>query len=143
MATHRDDVGKLFAHAALNPKTYGEAYNAARDRVLTWRDYYRQAADALGVKATLVFAPAGWIIAQNPERFTRLATLTRQHAAYSSAKAKGHVPEFRCEIDFVDGARAVFADMRRRGEWLNASLDTEYQALVDRVLSLGFPSEPA
>src|SRR5439155_10734830 len=38
-STHRDDCGKLFAHAALNPRTYGQAYNATRDEVFTWRDY--------------------------------------------------------------------------------------------------------
>jgi nucleoside-diphosphate-sugar epimerase len=143
MATHRDDVGKLFAYAALNPKTYGQAYNATRDHALTWRDYYREAATALGTRATLVFAPASWIIAHNSERFTRLATLTRFHAAYASAKARSDVPEFRCEIEFVDGARDTLADMRRRGAWVDARRDTEYQALVDEALGLGFSSEPA
>ncbi|MGD0092274.1 MAG: NAD-dependent epimerase/dehydratase family protein, partial [Planctomycetota bacterium] len=47
-ATHRDDCGKLFAYAALNPKTYGQDYNAVREEVLTWRDYYRRVASALG-----------------------------------------------------------------------------------------------
>lgn len=28
-STHRDDCGKLFAYAALNSKTYGEAYFCA------------------------------------------------------------------------------------------------------------------
>ena len=46
-ATHRHDVGRLFAYAAGNPKTYAEAFNATHDRVFTWRDYYREAARAL------------------------------------------------------------------------------------------------
>src|SRR6185436_6743271 len=41
-STHRDDCGLLFALAALEPRTYGQCYNATRDRVFTWRDYYRQ-----------------------------------------------------------------------------------------------------
>lgn len=67
--THRDDCGLLFAHAALNPKTYGEAYNATRDEVLTWRDYYREVARALDTRAKLIFVPARWLIAQDPKRF--------------------------------------------------------------------------
>lgn len=46
-ATHRDDCGKLFAYAALNARTYGEDYNATRDQVFTWRDFYRKASAAL------------------------------------------------------------------------------------------------
>ena len=48
VATHRDDCGKLFAYAAMNPKTYGQSYNATRDENFTWRDFYREAAAAIG-----------------------------------------------------------------------------------------------
>src|SRR6478609_4598020 len=37
-ATHRHDVGRLFAYAAGNSKTFGEAFNVTRDHVFTWRD---------------------------------------------------------------------------------------------------------
>lgn len=137
VSTHRDDCGKLFAHAALNPKTYGEDYNATHDRVFTWRDYYREAAEALGTKAELVFVPAGWVIAQNARRFGFLRDITQFHGAYSSAKAKAHVPEFRATIDFVDGARETLADVRRRNAWRDSSSDAEYQALVDKALGTG------
>jgi nucleoside-diphosphate-sugar epimerase len=62
-ATHRDDVGRLFAHAALEPRTFGQDYNAVRDEVFTWRDYYRQAGEALGRDVRLISVPAAWLIA--------------------------------------------------------------------------------
>lgn len=139
-STHRRDCGMLFAYAALNPKTYGEDYNATRDEVFTWREYYRQAAAALGTTARLVFVPAGWVIAKNPKRFSFLDEITQFHGAYSAAKAKAHVPEFRASIGFVEGARETFADIRRRGAWKDSSLDEEYAALVDEALRLGFPT---
>jgi nucleoside-diphosphate-sugar epimerase len=142
-STHRRDCGQLFAYAALNPKTYGEAYNATRDEVFTWRDYYRQAAAALDAEARLVFAPASWIIAQNPKRFSFLAEITQFHGAYSSAKAKAHVPEFRAGTGFVEGARETLADVVRRGAWRDNERDPEYQTLVDRALALGFAVESA
>ena len=40
--------GKLFAHAAGNPATFGKSYNATRPQHTTWTEYYRQAAAALG-----------------------------------------------------------------------------------------------
>jgi nucleoside-diphosphate-sugar epimerase len=138
-STHRDDCGKLFAYAALNPSTYGQAYNATRDEVFTWRDYYRQAAAALDTRARLIFAPASWLFGQLPDRFGFLREVTQFHGAYSSAKAKAHVPEFQPTIDFEAGARETFADLRRRHAWPDSTRDLEYQRLVDQALALGFP----
>jgi nucleoside-diphosphate-sugar epimerase len=139
-STHRADVGRFFAHAAGNSKTYGEAFNATRDRVFTWRDYYREAAAALGTQAQLVLVPAGWVIAQDPERFAFLSEISRYHGAYSSQKAKAAVPEFGnvpC-IDFVDGARETFAAIKSRGAWRRHEEDKAYDALVQRAIGLGF-----
>jgi nucleoside-diphosphate-sugar epimerase len=142
-STHRDDCGKLFAYAALNPRTYGEAYNATRDEVLTWRAYYREAARALDTRAELIFAPASWLLARNPQRFEFLREITQFHGAYSSAKAKAHVPEFQATVALEAGARETFADMRRRGVWRDSAGDSDYQALVDEALAVGFRPEPA
>ncbi|HEX2874002.1 MAG TPA: NAD-dependent epimerase/dehydratase family protein [Polyangiaceae bacterium] len=137
-ATHRHDVGKLFAYAAGNPKTFGQAFNATRDHVFTWRDYYREAAQALGTQAQVVLVPAGWVVAQNPKRFSFLDEITRYHGAYSSEKAKAAVPEFRCEIGFVEGARQTLQAIKKRGAWRRHQDDAEYSALVERALGLGF-----
>jgi hypothetical protein len=85
-----------------------------------------------------VLAPAGWVTAQIPKRFSFLEEITRYHGAYSSEKAKATVPEFRCEIGFVEGARETMADMKRRGAWRRHRDDAEYSALVTRALELGF-----
>lgn len=137
-STHRYDVGRFFAYAAGNPRTYGEAFNATHDRVFTWRDYYREAARALGAEAKLVLSPAGWVVAQAPERFTFLNEITRYHGAYSSAKAKAAVPEFRDSIAFEDGARETLLDVKKRGAWRHHEGDAQYSALVERALGLGF-----
>ena len=75
---------------------------------------------------------------RNPQRFAFLEEVTRYHGAYSSAKAKRAVPEFRCDIGFVDGARETLESMRRRGAWRRHQDDAEYSALVARALELGF-----
>jgi nucleoside-diphosphate-sugar epimerase len=142
-STHRDDCGKLFAHAVLNPKTYGQDYNATRDEILTWRDYYRHAAAALGKPAQLVFMPAAWIVRHDPQRFGLLAEITQFHGAYNSAKARRDVPEFRCEIDLTSGAIDTFADLRRRNEWRDSSTDSLYQKMMDEALALGIEPVPA
>ncbi|HYP76573.1 MAG TPA: NAD-dependent epimerase/dehydratase family protein [Polyangiaceae bacterium] len=140
-STHRDDCGKFFAYAALAPRTFGQAYNVTRDEVLTWRDYYREVARALDSQAKVIFVPGRWLIAQDPKRFAFLAETTRFHGAYSSAKAKAHVPEFSATIDLEVGARETFADMRKRNAWRDSSTDVAYQQLVERALALGFEVE--
>jgi nucleoside-diphosphate-sugar epimerase len=143
VSTHRDDCGAFFAHAALAPQTYGQAYNATRDEVLTWRDYYREVARALDTHAKLIFVPAAWLLAQDPKRFNFLAETTQFHGAYSSAKAKAHVPAFRANIGLEAGARETFADMRRRGAWRDSGSDHAYQRIVERALALGFEIQEA
>ncbi len=142
-STHRDDCGKLFAYAALNQRTYGEAYNATRDEVLTWRDYYRQAARALDTRARLIFVPTTWLLSAGAERFRLLRGITQFHGAYSSAKAKEHVPEFQATVGFEAGARETFADVRRRDAWRDSAGDAGYQRLVDAALGFGFAVEDA
>ena len=135
--THRDDCGKLFAYAAMNSKTHGQAYNATRDRNYTWRDHYREAAQALGKKAKVLFMPAGWIIRHDPQRFGLLREITQFHGAYSSQKAKRDVPEFRCEIEFARGAAETLEDIRRRSAWRSSTEDGLYQSMVDKALAAG------
>ena len=142
-STHRDDCAKFFAHAAISPRTYGQAYNATRDEVLTWRDYYREVARALDSRAKLIFVPANWLIAQAPDRFRFLAEISQFHGAYSAAKAKAHVPEFSATVGLEAGARETFADMRRRGVWRSSEADVAYERIVERALALGFQVEEA
>ena len=136
-STHRDDCGKLFAYAALNRRTYGQSYNATIDRVFTWRDYYREAAAALGKPAGLLFMPADWIVRHDPQRFGLLKEITQFHGPYTSAKAKADVAEFRCEIDFKTGAAQTLAEYRRVGKWRSSADDVLYQSMVDKALAAG------
>ena len=137
VATHRDDVGKLFAYSVLNPKTYGQCYNATRDHNFTWRDFYREAAAAMGRPVDVLFLPADWIIRHDPQRFSLLREITQYHGAYSSQKARRDVPEFSCEIDFREGAAQTLADIRRRGAWRSSEEDATYDAMVEKALPAG------
>ena len=142
-STHRDDCGKLFAYAALNLQTYGQDYNATREVVFTWRDYYRQAAAALGKTAQLVFMPAAWIVRHDPQRFGLLHEITQFHGAYNSTKGRRDVPEFVCEVDLTNGATETFTDLRRRNVWRDSQADTLYQSMMDEALASGVAPVPA
>ena len=141
-STHRDDVGKLFAYAALNAKTYGKSYNATTQRVFTWRDYYREVAAALGTTAKLISMPADWIVDRDAKRFNLLAEITRHHGPYTSAAAMADVPEFVCEIDFTTGAKQTVDDLKRRGA-LRVGADPAYDAMVADAMALGSKARDA
>ncbi len=134
-STHRDDVGKLFAFAAMNPATFGQSYNATGPTVLTWRDYYRIVAAALGKTAKVIFIPAEWIVKRDPRRFGLLREITQFHGAYDSSKARRDVPEFQCEISLSAGAAGTLESVRQRGTWRSG--DAAYQAMVDEALKMG------
>jgi nucleoside-diphosphate-sugar epimerase len=137
VSTHRDDCGKLFAYAALNPKTYGQAYNATRQQHHTWRDRYATVAKVLGKPIRLLYMPAEWIVSHDPNRFGLLKEITQFHGAYNSSKARRDVPEFQCEIDFEEGARQTLEDIRRRGAWRSCEDDTVYESMVQKAMGIG------
>jgi nucleoside-diphosphate-sugar epimerase len=135
--THRDDCGKLFAYGAMNPKTYGQSYNATRDENQTWSTIYSEVAGVLGKKASVIYMPAKWIVSHDPARFGLLKEITAFHGAYTSAKARRDVPEFKCEIDLPTGAAETFADLKRRGKWRNSDDDAVYDAMVEKAMKAG------
>jgi nucleoside-diphosphate-sugar epimerase len=137
VSTHRDDCGKLFAYAAMNPKTYGQSYNATRERNFTWRDFYREGASIFGRKAQLIFMPADWIVAHDSKRFGVLDGITRYHGAYDSSKARRDVPEFQCEIDWPQGAHETIEDVKRRGAWRSSDNDRVYDTMIEKALAAG------
>ena len=81
--------------------------------------------------------PSDAIVKQDPGRFGLLADITRFHGAYSSAKAKRDVPEFRCSISLVEGAKATLGDQRRRAAWRDGAGDAVYRSLVDLAVAQG------
>ncbi len=137
VSTHRDDVGKLFAYAAMNPRTYGQCYNATRPQHTTWRGYYHDVAAALGTTASLIFMPADWIVRHDPKRFGLLREITQFHGAYDAATSRRDVPEFVCDVGLTAGAAEAFADAKRRGKWKSADGDDLYQRMVDEAVALG------
>jgi len=131
VATHRDDVGKLFAYAALTPRTFGQSYNATSDAHMTWEQYYQTVAGILGKPADLRYLPAGQIWARDPGRFGLLREITAFHGAYNSSKAQRDVPEFTCEIPFSAGAAELLDDIRHRKTWKTGTNDAIYDQLVE------------
>ena len=68
-ACHRDDVGRGFAAAAGNPKTFGKMYTVAGEEWLTWNQYHQTVARVLGgPEPRLVHIPTDLLVQIAPER---------------------------------------------------------------------------
>jgi len=66
------------------------------------------------------------------EALRLLREITQFHGRVYLRKAKRDIPEFRCEIDFVTGAKTCLDDIRRRGKWKDGVNDALYNQMVPR-----------
>ncbi|MCF7688710.1 MAG: NAD-dependent epimerase/dehydratase family protein [Cephaloticoccus sp.] len=107
-----EDVGVGFAHAAGNPKCFGEAYNITADEVVTWDEYTLRTAAAIGAPVPrIVHIPTDLLLAIDRERYLALAEIFRYHGVYSSDKLRRDVPEYRNATPFEAGVRQTVAWM--------------------------------
>ena len=47
------------------------------------------------------------------------------------------MPEFRCDIEFPDGAHQTLEDARRRDAWRDSRGDGLYESMVSKALAAG------
>ena len=131
-SAYADDVGRGFAHAAGKAACFGQAYNATADEIMTWDDYTRRTAAAIGApEPKIVHIPTDLLLTLQPDRLQPLAEIFRYHGVYSSEKLKRDVPEFRQKTPYEEG-------VRRTVEWLDAhdkitpAADDDF---VDRIIA--------
>lgn len=109
-SAYADDVGRGFAYAAANPVCFGQAYNAVADEVVTWDQYIRRTAAAIGApESRLVHIPTDLLLAIDRSRYVGLEEIFRFHGVYANAKLKRDVPEFRLTTPFEEGVRRTVA----------------------------------
>lgn len=131
-SAYADDVGRGFAHAADKAACFGQAYNATADEIMTWDDYTRRTAAAIGApEPKIVHIPTDLLLTLQPDRLQPLAEIFRYHGVYSSEKLKRDVPAFRQKTPYDEG-------VRRTVEWLDAhgkitpAADDDF---VDRIIA--------
>ena len=131
-SAYADDVGRGFAFAAANPRCFGQAYNAVADEVVTWDQYVRRTAAAIGApQPRIVHLPTDFLLAVDRARYTALEEIFRFHGVYANAKLKRDVPEFRLTTPFEEGVRRTVA-------WIDQhrpTLDLGTVSVEDRLIA--------
>ena len=126
-----EDVGVGFAGAAGNSKCLGEAYNIVADEVVTWDDYTRRTAAAIGAPPPrIVHLPTDFLLAIDRQRYVALEEIFRFHGVYSSAKLKREVPEYRSAMTYEEGVRRTVAWMDQHHKIASADTDPMEDRLV-------------
>lgn len=141
-SAYSKDVGRGFAFAAGNPRCFGEAYNAVADEVVTWDEYTRRTAAAIGApEPKIVHLPSDFLLKVAPQRYVVLGEIFRFHGVYANAKLKRDVPEFRLAMPYEEGVRRTVAWMDRH----QRNAVPEANALEDRLVAAWekFASETA
>ena len=135
-----DEAAVGLVHALCREETIGEAYNMVHPDVITWREFYGVAAASLGQAAHILYAPASWIIAQDPGRFLELWMIHKHHGVYSTEKIRRVIPEFRPWIPLRDGLGEILRAMKDRNEWVRWQDEPDFSAIIETVA--GWGAEP-
>jgi len=130
-SAYADDVGLGFAYAAGRRGCFGEAYNVVADEVVTWDEYTRRTAAAIGApEPRIVHLPSDFLLALDRPRYLALEEIFRFHGVYSNAKLKQHVPEFRNATPYAEGVRRTVAWMDEHDKVVAADTDPFEDRLV-------------
>ncbi len=132
--TWNEDFALGFCGLLGRSETLGEAFHISTDEVLTWRQLFEQAAEALGVIPKLVPIASELLIAHNPDWEGTLLGDKAVSIVLDNSKIKRFVPDFQAKTTWKDAiTRSVTwydADDSRKtiDEALNHKFDTILKA---------------
>ncbi|MCW5549632.1 MAG: NAD-dependent epimerase/dehydratase family protein [Opitutaceae bacterium] len=128
-----EDVGVGFAFAAGRARCFGEAYNIVGGETVTWDDYTRRTAAAIGAPAPrIVHIPTDLLLALDRPRFAALEEIFRFHGVYANTKLMRDVPEYRAATPYEEGVRRTVAWMDAHQKVVSADTDPWEDRLVER-----------
>jgi nucleoside-diphosphate-sugar epimerase len=130
-ACHRDDVARAFVVAAGNPQTYGKAYHTPGSEWLTWNEYHRQAAAAIGApKPTLVHIPSELLARAAPQRAAIVGDNFQFHNIFDTSAAEADLA-FVPQVRWAEGVRRMVAWLDAHGQIENSDNDP----VDDRIIA--------
>ena len=131
--THHRDFAVGFNGLLGKESAFGEVFHITSDEWLSWEQITRQLARAVGVAANIVAVPSRLIAKFDPEMGAGLLGDKTHSMIFDNQKIKTFVPEFKCRIPFVQGAREIVdwyeADPKRQ------KIDGNFNAMTDNIIS--------
>lgn len=125
------DAGEAFAGILGRPEALGEVYNLVHPEPMTWDEWHRAVAAALGVEAEIVHAPQDLLIAVDPERYGGLRGNFGHTQVFSGAKLARLLPGWRPQTPHAEAIAATLEWMDRNGRVEDGDADP----LEDRIIA--------
>jgi nucleoside-diphosphate-sugar epimerase len=107
--THNSDFAKGLVGLLGHPQAIGHAFQITSEEVMTWDQYYRIVAQALGVEAHIVHIPSDFIVACWPELVGTLIGDKSVSVVFDNSKLKRSVPDYCPTTRFAEGIRRTIA----------------------------------
>lgn len=131
--THNSDFAKGFVGLLGHPQAVGHAFHITSEEALTWDQYYKMVAAALGVEARIVHIPSDFIIACIPTQEGSLIGDKSVSVVFDNSKIRRFVPGYCATTRFSEGIRQTIA-------WFQADparqqVDTAENAAWDKVIA--------
>jgi nucleoside-diphosphate-sugar epimerase len=124
------DAGELFALTLGREKMLGEIYNMIHPQAISWDDWHRAAAAAVGVEVEIVNAPQA-LLAQIDDRYKGIDSNFGHQQVFSGEKLRQAVPEWQPSTPLVDWMAANIAWMDR----YNLVSNSDEDRLEDRIIA--------
>jgi nucleoside-diphosphate-sugar epimerase len=133
------EAGDLFALTLGREKMLGEVYNMVHPNAITWDDWHRAAAEAVGEEVEIVNAPQA-LLAPIDDRYKGIDANFGHQQVFSGQKLRQAVPEWQPSTPLVEWMAANIAWMDHHGLVANSDLDpledqiiTDLRGLPERV----------
>jgi nucleoside-diphosphate-sugar epimerase len=131
--THNSDFAKGLVGLLGHPQATGHAFHITSDEVMTWDQYYKIVASAIGVEALIVHVPSDFIIACRPELEGTLIGDKSVSVVFDNSKIKRFVPDYCATTRFAEGIRRTIkwfqADPARQR--IDATANNAWNKVID------------
>jgi nucleoside-diphosphate-sugar epimerase len=131
--THNSDFAKGLVGLLGHEQAIGHAFHITSEEAMTWDQYYKIVAGALGVEAQIVHIPSDFIVACIPEKRGSLIGDKSVSVVFDNTKIRRFVPDFVCTTPFAVGVRRTLS-------WFQADtsrqiVDTALNATWDKIIN--------
>lgn len=127
---HADDAALAYAAAAGNPRTFGRAYHLPGPETITWNDFHRRAAAAVGAPApALVHLPTDVLHRLAPDRAAISVENFQFNNCFDSTAARTDLG-FAPAISFEECIRRIHTHLAAHNLIDRAETDVVYERIL-------------
>jgi nucleoside-diphosphate-sugar epimerase len=131
--TWNEDFAKGLVGLLGNQKAIGEAFQITSDEVLSWDQIYLEAYRALRLEANIVHIPSDLIAMYHPDSRGSLVGDKSNSQVFDNSKIKRFVPDYLCEVTWVEGLRRSLAWFETHPEF--QTIDHEMNSVWDQIVT--------